>query len=213
MAGLASRVAGAIGGLLALPFLDVAVRPRHAFRRARLVRDPNSGHLLRVHEMAMVQSTLIHDDAGWRLEIPYRSGVEELLGEDPLVLSSIRDYPAFGFFRGNHLLDGLGRVLPSLERGRPRPPAVAEATRLLERTLGSSEELLSYVTGSPLRYHAKGEFPLAHVPSEVRLALEMASHEEGERRALAGELKLLEREWRDAERLAKIADGLALEGS
>ena len=39
-----------------------------------------------------------------------------------------------------------------------------------------------------------------------RLALEMALHEEAERRAMAGELALLELAWRDAEEVAAIAD-------
>ncbi|HET7463188.1 MAG TPA: hypothetical protein VFJ82_18180 [Longimicrobium sp.] len=42
------------------------------------------------------------------------------------------------------------------------------------------------------------------------LALEMALHEETERRALEGELALLEAAWRDAERIAAIADRLAM---
>ncbi len=41
------------------------------------------------------------------------------------------------------------------------------------------------------------------------LALEMALHEEQERRAMEGELALLEAAWRDAEHIASIADGLA----
>ena len=41
-------------------------------------------------------------------------------------------------------------------------------------------------------------------------ALEMAVNEETERRALEGELDLLEREWREAEELAAIADDLLL---
>jgi hypothetical protein len=40
------------------------------------------------------------------------------------------------------------------------------------------------------------------------LALEMALHEEGERRALEGELALLEVAWRDAEEIARISDSL-----
>jgi len=40
------------------------------------------------------------------------------------------------------------------------------------------------------------------------LALEMASHEESERRAMQGELALLEAAWRQAEEIAKIADNL-----
>jgi hypothetical protein len=41
-----------------------------------------------------------------------------------------------------------------------------------------------------------------------RLALEMALHEESERRALEGELALLEAAWRDAESIAAVADRL-----
>jgi hypothetical protein len=41
------------------------------------------------------------------------------------------------------------------------------------------------------------------------LALEMALHEESERRALEGELTLLESAWREAEEIAAIADRLA----
>jgi hypothetical protein len=56
--------------------------------------------------------------------------------------------------------------------------------------------------------------PMLHVallPPEHRLALEMYFAESAERTYLEGELTLLEREWRQAEQLAKIADGLALE--
>jgi hypothetical protein len=47
-------------------------------------------------------------------------------------------------------------------------------------------------------------------PSEpgIALALEMALHEETERRALDGELAMLEAMWRDAEEIASIADRL-----
>jgi len=40
------------------------------------------------------------------------------------------------------------------------------------------------------------------------LALEMALHEETERRALQGELAALEAAWREAEEIAGIADAL-----
>ncbi len=48
------------------------------------------------------------------------------------------------------------------------------------------------------------------LPPDVRLALEMAVHEETERRALEGELATLEDEWRLAEEVASIADNLFL---
>ena len=40
------------------------------------------------------------------------------------------------------------------------------------------------------------------------LALEMSLHEEAERRAFDGELTILEAAWREAEELARVADGL-----
>ncbi|MGD9523407.1 MAG: hypothetical protein AB7N73_05595 [Gemmatimonadales bacterium] len=54
---------------------------------------------------------------------------------------------------------------------------------------------------------------LAKLPVAYRLALEMSLHEQSEREALAGELRMLEWQWREAERLAKISDGLAIEAA
>ncbi len=49
---------------------------------------------------------------------------------------------------------------------------------------------------------------LASIPAPERLALEMALHEEGERRAMEGELDLLTGAWEEAEAIAAIADNL-----
>lgn len=56
----------------------------------------------------------------------------------------------------------------------------------------------------------KAVIPLAALRAADRLAIEMWLSEEDEARALAGELALLERQWREAEELAAIADSLAL---
>jgi hypothetical protein len=55
------------------------------------------------------------------------------------------------------------------------------------------------------RIHQHG---LLGLPGTQRLALEMALHEEAERRAMLGELEELERAWRDAEEIAFISDNL-----
>ena len=47
-------------------------------------------------------------------------------------------------------------------------------------------------------------------PQDTRLALEMALHEERERRALEGELWVLEQAWKEAEEIAAISDSLLL---
>jgi hypothetical protein len=46
-----------------------------------------------------------------------------------------------------------------------------------------------------------------HLTPVERLALEMSVHEDRERRAMRGELDLLEAAWREAELIAKISDG------
>ena len=51
------------------------------------------------------------------------------------------------------------------------------------------------------------------LPVPQRLALEMALHEESERRAMQGELEELERAWRDAEEIAGISDNLLVSSS
>ena len=48
------------------------------------------------------------------------------------------------------------------------------------------------------------------MPTPLQLALEMSLHEEQERRALEGELWILEQAWREAEEIAAIADRLLL---
>jgi hypothetical protein len=60
---------------------------------------------------------------------------------------------------------------------------------------------------------AAKEPKIAKLPEPVRLALEMAAHEDQERRALEGELAELEAAWRAAEEIAHISDNLLLPAS
>jgi hypothetical protein len=62
------------------------------------------------------------------------------------------------------------------------------------------------------RYRDKKGVPgyVNKMPQHTKLALEMALHEEQERRALEGELWRLERAWEEAEEIAGISDNLLL---
>ncbi len=83
------------------------------------------------------------------------------------------------------------------ERGRS-PYGVPE---LLERRM--ADDLPAAV-----RKHALARNPADALGQVEALALEMALHDERERRAMEGELEALEDEWREAELLARIADAL-----
>ncbi|MEZ4377978.1 MAG: hypothetical protein R3B35_06805 [Gemmatimonadales bacterium] len=214
--GLAGRIHAALAGIgrmLVLPLVDDDVGASVALADHRILRDPWTDRLMAVPMAALVHASLHLDPEGrWHMEVPYRTGLDHLLGTDALQLLSIRDSHAVGIFRGDAVLPTLGRTLPVFERGRPAATEVTEATRLLEVTMGDPARLFPYVAGRPLRFETRRSFPLGGVRPELRLALEMSAHEETERRALEGELKLLERDWREAERVARIADGLALAG-
>jgi hypothetical protein len=96
---------------------------------------------------------------------------------------------------GPRAIDVLGKVMPRLNASGGSRRRVSDAVSLME-------------AGSPLDNPVRGR--LKEMDKTVRLALEMAAHEDTERTALAGELKLLERQWQEAEEVAKIADSLAV---
>jgi hypothetical protein len=52
--------------------------------------------------------------------------------------------------------------------------------------------------------------PLKDYPAPMRLAFEMASHEETERAALEEDLSQLEADWKEAEEIASISDNMFL---
>ena len=82
----------------------------------------------------------------------------------------------------------------------------------LEGARSDVERLALRLTGRTFWGHGGiGSEPrasLLDVPLVDRLALEMAAHEDAERRALDGELAELEAAWREAEEIAAIADAL-----
>jgi hypothetical protein len=84
---------------------------------------------------------------------------------------------------------------------------------------GANKETLSkatdIVTQQPdasrlFREAAPVQVQLTKIPDDMRLALEMATNEDIERRAMEGELAMLEAAWKQAEEIAEIADNLDL---
>jgi hypothetical protein len=86
---------------------------------------------------------------------------------------------------------------------------VQEAVRLLSAAPSAEDYLRQWGRlGGVLGERPKMEHN--RLPRESALALEMALHEEAERRAMEGELALLEQAWKEAEEIAAIAHSLAL---
>ena len=75
---------------------------------------------------------------------------------------------------------------------------------------GHPDRFVSHVARLGYRNWKGQSGTIASFPLSTRLALEMALHEEQERRALEGELWILEQAWKEAEEIAAIADDLLL---
>jgi hypothetical protein len=104
---------------------------------------------------------------------------------------------------GDEAQRAAGYILPAINWAGAERREVQEAVELIEKSHQSPADFVHDVarrTGVGRR--------LQELPNAARLALEMASHEESERRAMEGELALLEAAWKQAEEIAKIADNL-----
>lgn len=102
-------------------------------------------------------------------------------------------------------------LLPAVNLMAGKPAVVREAVQAIEDA-GHPEAFVARVDAGlrpPSGEKAADKRATLHrLPTPTRLALEMALHEEQERRALAEELLTLELAWREAEQIAAIADNL-----
>jgi hypothetical protein len=105
------------------------------------------------------------------------------------------------------------RAMVAVNARGARRRELEHAVQVLELA-GSAERYLEAAARNRLRLYGGSEVhdrkPTDPNPVAA-LALEMALHEEQERRAMQGELSILEAAWRDAEPIAAIADRLALD--
>jgi hypothetical protein len=129
-------------------------------------------------------------------------------------------------WEGEEALQMANRILPRVNRSGARKADVQDAVQEIEvaghpleylrmaslEQAGENGNLWTRTVGDgswrPIKEKHMG---LIHkLPISSRLALEMALHEEQERRALLGELQGLKAAWKQAEEIAAISDSLLL---
>ncbi len=196
---------------------NVAVYARRA-RRGIAVTDEAAEERLRVSLVDVERTRLAgDDDAGCALVVPpaprrwydvWRSGAPGPATETRLT--------------GRAALFAASRMLPHLNRGGGNALDVRDAVALLDAAGGAAPLFAQLARdgrrngprvwdGRDWATPAGGHWPaMGGLGSRARLALEMAVHEEQERRALEGELHELAAAWRQAEEIAAIADDLLL---
>jgi hypothetical protein len=114
------------------------------------------------------------------------------------------------WFHGSEAERMVARIVPKMNRMGGKQRTVEEAVGEIEHHGHPDDFLAQVVTGD--RFRDKKGVPgyINKMPTPTKLALEMALHEEQERRALEGELWRLERAWEEAEEIAAISDSLLL---
>ena len=147
--------------------------------------------------------SLVPSDNAWALRVSFEEkddGAQPVFGRlwtKERTVSSV-------LLTGDDALRAAARLLPAVNASGASRQQVASAVNLLAETPDPARLFAKYAADAPSEQY------LSYLSRPVRLALEMASHEDAERRALEGELHLLESAWREAEEIAAIADGLFL---
>ncbi|MFN2567945.1 MAG: hypothetical protein ABR499_23405 [Gemmatimonadaceae bacterium] len=157
-------------------------------------------------------------ETGWELHVAHEHTDDPTswqgLGRDVTSRKVAAGSAGLTVLSGEEAVRAAGHLLPQLNAAGARPPQVQSAVRLIEE-VGDPARLFAVQAErgrpGPRSKRSRGRgFVISELPTEVRLALEMAAHEDTERRALEGELALLEEAWRDAEEVAAIADDMFL---
>jgi hypothetical protein len=150
------------------------------------------------------------DDSGWLLNLRHVSGTESLIGDAArravgIVLTRVNSAGATASTVRN-ASDMMAAA------GGPAQYAAALAIKSRRLTADFRERRKrfrrSILFAAGGRNGPRDYGALPYLAVEERLALEMAVHEEEERRALEEEIGVLESAWREAEEIAAIADDL-----
>ncbi|MCE9602387.1 MAG: hypothetical protein K8S21_09305 [Gemmatimonadetes bacterium] len=189
-------------GFTVLPMNVVShLNTRAATRRVIARFDDGQGPFTFTHWGARAGRIIeaVNDPLGWRLTMPGRRADvavgkfgEKSDGDEPRITLT-----------GADAIEVARRVLPHINRSGARRATVQGAVQLLE---AAGDLDATFRSATRIRVDPY----LGTLPAELRLALEMAAHEDLERRALEGELTALEASWKEAEEVAAIADSLTL---
>ena len=153
------------------------------------------GQVLKLKKRDLDRAQIIHGDGGLEFMVPRRKQEHRFAGEEAQRVAGV--------------------VVSRINRGGAGASTVQDAVRLLDER-GSPEAVLREASRQPTPMRGlsfkrgAGKGRVASLPRPTRLAVEMALHEEQERRALEGELWRLERAWEEAEEIAEISDNLLL---
>jgi hypothetical protein len=218
-AGIGLIVLGPATGIIAGSSWGLfnAAQQLHAFYQARRARArisiPEFDAPVVIRQQQLNGVHIIPGDDGWGLRVPFKAPRPgSVPGNARRVKHSEGDYTIDVF--QDDAVRVAGQLLPGINSSGAKRSEVNEAVEIIGRS-GGTDRLFEryaastmYMSSSGVTHLPAKDNLIAQLPREVRLAMEMAVHEDTERRALEGELAVLEEAWRQAEEIAAISDNL-----
>jgi hypothetical protein len=217
-AGAGIVVAGPVMGLVGMsavsPLINLFNVANAAYQKKRVTRVTiDDGSPVKVNVQQMGKAVLAsHGEGEWSLRLVH---TRQLDGKSSWVDEHLREKEETRLLTGATAVRVAGQILPRFNHAGASAKGVQEAVGLLEQARDPEALYAQVAAETRRRFRARSfqvgeEGGLKQIPTTMRLALEMAAHEESERRALEGELAELERAWQDAEQIARIADDMFL---
>ncbi len=188
---------------LALPWMDepYVVNAEHV-ARVNLIPDDNElGWAIRV---PISPKKFTVPDMPRRLGEPAPPRIEEYRRRNRTHTAAV--------FTGDEAIRVAGKILPKINASGAAKEDVQRAVKLI----GDDADPRRFFATQTHRAMAGSAKPASQgrvikdIPKPIRLALEMSAHEDSERRALEGELAMLEAAWKEADEIAGISDNLLL---
>ena len=181
--------------------------------RVRL-KVPERDTPLVIRKKQLEKASVVRIEGDWGLRLVFREGHRWGWGEETGSFKKVhRGTEQDLTLRGPDAVRAAGKLLPAINEDGANPKDVQSAVKIIGEVTDPGHLFNRYAGGdaysrSGRRAERDPGHRISNLPKEVRLALEMAAHEEQERRAMEGELAILEAAWRDAEEVAKIADDM-----
>jgi hypothetical protein len=228
LAGAASFVIlGPVTGVIAgsswgmwniVSFVNTAYQQRRV-RASLLLPEYAAPITIRLKQLNRI--SIVSRGEDWALRVPFQP-----TSTQPVLLSNGRMLQGSKWNSGAELstiltgeaaLQAASKLLPAINaQGAKRNEVESAVSMIAEVAANPSSLFARHASHGPGQVRRGAPPPddgwpaIIRLPKEVRLALEMVTHEDAERRALEGELSLLETEWRQAEEIAAIADDMFL---
>ena len=201
----AAALGGGTAGLVLWAVQRLLTRQANVakFRRS----DGTRCTLTREHVTEFTRILADDDEPGFRIEIHKgplsREDPDSFEGDDaPRAINAVLP-----------LVNGAGAMAHHIREAVSQVESHGDSHRFIADSIGqgsgttAGENPTYRLLRKPLLF---GPGWIRKMPKPTRLALEMSLHEEQERRALEGELWVLEQAWKEAEEIAAISDNLLL---